>query len=37
MGYSVLKVLPKYYLGTVDGLLMGKKLNVSEPGVKMQR
>jgi ribosomal protein S18 acetylase RimI-like enzyme len=37
MGYSVLKVLPKYYLGTVDGLLMGKKLNVSEPRVKAQK
>jgi ribosomal-protein-alanine N-acetyltransferase len=26
MGYAVLKVLPRYYLGSVDGLLMGKKL-----------
>jgi ribosomal protein S18 acetylase RimI-like enzyme len=25
-GYSVLKVLPRYYLSSVDGLLMGKKL-----------
>ena len=25
-GYSVLKVLPRYYLNSVDGLLMGKKL-----------
>jgi ribosomal protein S18 acetylase RimI-like enzyme len=25
-GYSVLKVLPRYYLDSVDGLLMGKKL-----------
>jgi ribosomal-protein-alanine N-acetyltransferase len=25
-GYSVLKVLPRYYLESVDGLLMGKKL-----------
>lgn len=25
-GYAVLKVLPRYYLGSVDGLLMGKKL-----------
>lgn len=25
-GYSVLKVLPKYYMGTIDGLLMGKRL-----------
>jgi [ribosomal protein S18]-alanine N-acetyltransferase len=25
-GYSVLKILPNYYLGSVDGLLMGKKL-----------
>lgn len=25
-GYSVLKVLPRYYLGQIDGLLMGKKL-----------
>jgi ribosomal protein S18 acetylase RimI-like enzyme len=25
-GYSVLKTLPRYYLGSVDGLLMGKKL-----------
>ena len=25
-GYSVLKVLPRYYLDTIDGLLMGKKL-----------
>jgi ribosomal-protein-alanine N-acetyltransferase len=37
MGYSVLQVLPRYYLGTVDGLLMGKKLKVIEPGVKMRR
>ena len=26
-GYSVLKVLPLYYLNSVDGLLMGKKLS----------
>jgi len=26
-GYSVLKVLPRYYLNSVDGLLMGKKLS----------
>jgi [ribosomal protein S18]-alanine N-acetyltransferase len=25
-GYSVLKVLPRYYLDSMDGLLMGKKL-----------
>jgi ribosomal-protein-alanine N-acetyltransferase len=25
-GYSVLKILPRYYLGEIDGLLMGKKL-----------
>jgi ribosomal-protein-alanine N-acetyltransferase len=25
-GYSVLKVLPRYYLDSVDGLLMGKKM-----------
>jgi ribosomal-protein-alanine N-acetyltransferase len=25
-GYSVLKVLPRYYLNSIDGLLMGKKL-----------
>ncbi len=25
-GYTVLKVLPRYYLDSVDGLLMGKKL-----------
>jgi [ribosomal protein S18]-alanine N-acetyltransferase len=25
-GYAVLKVLPNYYLDSVDGLLMGKKL-----------
>jgi ribosomal-protein-alanine N-acetyltransferase len=25
-GYSVLKILPRYYLESVDGLLMGKKL-----------
>jgi [ribosomal protein S18]-alanine N-acetyltransferase len=25
-GYSVLKVLPNYYLESIDGLLMGKKL-----------
>jgi len=25
-GYSVLKVLPRYYMGQIDGLLMGKKL-----------
>jgi [ribosomal protein S18]-alanine N-acetyltransferase len=25
-GYSVLKILPRYYLNSVDGLLMGKKL-----------
>ena len=25
-GYSVLKVLPHYYLDSIDGLLMGKKL-----------
>ena len=24
---SVLKVLPRYYLGSVDGLLMGKRLD----------
>lgn len=28
-GYSVLKVLPRYYLRSVDGLLMGKKLQES--------
>ena len=26
MGYMVLRVLPRYYLGSVDGLLMGKRL-----------
>src|SRR5260370_37110997 len=25
-GYSVLKTLPRYYLDSIDGLLMGKKL-----------
>ncbi len=25
-GYSVLKILPKYYLDSIDGLMMGKKL-----------
>jgi ribosomal protein S18 acetylase RimI-like enzyme len=25
-GYSVLKVLPRYYLASIDGLLMGKEL-----------
>ena len=25
-GYSVLKVLPRYYLNSIDGLLMGKRL-----------
>ncbi len=25
-GYTVLKVLPRYYLDSIDGLLMGKKL-----------
>jgi [ribosomal protein S18]-alanine N-acetyltransferase len=25
-GYSVLKVLPRYYLDSIDGLLMGKRL-----------
>lgn len=25
-GYSVLKVLPRYYMGQIDGLLMSKKL-----------
>jgi len=25
-GYSVLRVLPRYYLDSIDGLLMGKKL-----------
>jgi ribosomal-protein-alanine N-acetyltransferase len=25
-GYTVLKVLPRYYLGQLDGLLMGKRL-----------
>lgn len=25
-GYSVLKVLPRYYLDSIDGLMMGKKL-----------
>ena len=25
-GYSILKVLPRYYLDSIDGLLMGKKL-----------
>ena len=27
MGYSVVRVLPRYYLGSVDGLMMGKKLD----------
>src|SRR5215469_14814713 len=26
LGYSVLKVLPRYYLDSIDGLLMGKRL-----------
>lgn len=26
MGYSVLRVLPRYYPGPVDGLMMGKRL-----------
>jgi len=25
-GYAVLKVLPRYYLDSIDGLLMGKRL-----------
>lgn len=25
-GYSVLRILPRYYLDSIDGLLMGKKL-----------
>jgi ribosomal protein S18 acetylase RimI-like enzyme len=25
-GYSVLKVLPRYYLNSIDGLMMGKRL-----------
>jgi len=25
-GYTVLKVLPRYYLDSIDGLLMGKRL-----------
>jgi len=25
-GYSILKVLPRYYLDSIDGLLMGKRL-----------
>jgi ribosomal protein S18 acetylase RimI-like enzyme len=25
-GYAVLKILPRYYLDSIDGLLMGKKL-----------
>jgi ribosomal protein S18 acetylase RimI-like enzyme len=25
-GYTVLKILPRYYLDSIDGLLMGKKL-----------
>jgi ribosomal protein S18 acetylase RimI-like enzyme len=25
-GYTILKVLPRYYLDSIDGLLMGKKL-----------
>jgi ribosomal-protein-alanine N-acetyltransferase len=25
-GYSVLKTLPRYYMDSVDGLLMGKRL-----------
>jgi ribosomal-protein-alanine N-acetyltransferase len=25
-GYSVLKILPRYYLDSIDGLQMGKKL-----------
>ena len=25
-GYSVLKILPRYYLDSIDGLLMGKRL-----------
>ena len=25
-GYSVLKVLPNYYMDSVDGLMMGKRL-----------
>lgn len=25
-GYSVLRVLPRYYMNSIDGLLMGKKL-----------
>ncbi|MCU1287412.1 MAG: GCN5-related N-acetyltransferase [Acidobacteriales bacterium] len=26
-GYSVLKTLPRYYLNSIDGLLMGKKIS----------
>lgn len=28
-GYSVLKVLPRYYLDSVDGLMMGKRLGAT--------
>ena len=34
MGYSVLRVLPRYYLGSVDGLLMGKRLAEVEAKAK---
>jgi [ribosomal protein S18]-alanine N-acetyltransferase len=31
-GYSVLKTLPRYYMGSVDALLMGKRLDDKSPG-----
>lgn len=34
MGYTVVRVLPRYYLGSVDGLLMGKKLGVDAAQTK---
>lgn len=33
-GYSVLKVLPRYYLDSIDGLLMGKRLDRPVVGTK---
>ncbi len=37
MGYSVLRVLPRYYLGSVDGLLMGKKLDMKAASISREK
>ena len=36
-GYSVLKTLPRYYLNSMDGLLMGKKLQAAQNSVREKR